>query len=40
VESNPVRVCDLLVGLGDITVLGVDAVVDDPLWVYVETREL
>jgi transposase len=38
VESNPIRVCELLVGLPDVTVLGVDAVRDEPVRVYVETR--
>jgi hypothetical protein len=38
VETNPIRVCELLVGLPDVTVLGVDAVSDDPVRVFVETR--
>ena len=37
-ESNPIRVCELLVGLPDVNVLGVDAVADEPVRVYVETR--
>jgi transposase len=31
-------VCELLVGLPDVTVLGVDAVADEPIRVFVETR--
>jgi len=35
---NPIRVCEILVGLGDVNVLGVDDPVDDPIRVHVETR--
>lgn len=39
-ETNPIRVCELLVGLPDVTVLGVDDERDGPLWVHVEARTL
>ena len=40
-EMNPIRVCELLVGLGDVTILGVDDVdPDEPIRVHVETRRL
>jgi transposase len=38
VEINPTRVCELLVGLPDVNVLGVDDDVDGPLRVHVESR--
>jgi hypothetical protein len=38
VETNPIRVCELLVGLPDVNVMGVVDVVDDPLRVHVEAR--
>ena len=38
VERNTIRVCGLLVGLGDVNILGVDDAVDEPLRVHVETR--
>ena len=37
-ETNPIRVCELLVGLPDVNVLGVDDVAGDPVRVHVETR--
>ena len=37
---NPIRVCEVLVGLGGVNVVGVDDVVDDPIRVHVETRRL
>ncbi len=38
-QSNPIRMCELLVGLPDVNVLGVDdRNGDDPLRVYVEAR--
>jgi transposase len=40
VEMNPIRVCEVLVGLGGVDVVGVDDVVDDPIRVHVETRRL
>ena len=35
---DPTRVCELLVGLGDVTVLGVDDDPGEPVRVHVETR--
>lgn len=37
-ETNPIRVCELLVGLPDVTVLGVDDAPDGPLRVHIEAR--
>ncbi len=37
-ETNPIRVCELLVGLPDVQVLGVDDSPGEPLRVHVETR--
>ena len=37
-EENPTRVCELLVGLGDVEVLGVDDEADAPLALHVRTR--
>ena len=38
-ETNPIRICELLVGLADVNVLGVEeADPDGPLRVHVETR--
>ncbi len=37
-ELDPTRMCALLVGLPDVTVLGIDDVRDEPLRVHVETR--
>ncbi|MFQ5524280.1 MAG: hypothetical protein ACE5F5_12025 [Acidimicrobiia bacterium] len=37
-ETNPIRVCELLVGLPDVTVLGVDDEAGGPLRVHVEAR--
>lgn len=37
-ETNPIRVCELLVGLPDVTVLGVEDLVDGPIRVHVECR--
>ena len=36
--SDPMRVCELLVGLPDVTVLAVDDVVGQPLEIRIETR--
>jgi len=35
VETNPIRVCELLLGLPDVTVLGVDDISGEPLRVHV-----
>ncbi len=35
---DPIRVCELLVGLGEVTVLGADDEPDGPVRVHVETR--
>ncbi len=35
-ESNPIRMCDLLVGLAAVTVLAVPSCESGPLWVHVE----
>jgi hypothetical protein len=40
VEVDPTRVCELLVGLGDVTVLGAVDEPDRPVRVHVETRGL
>lgn len=37
-ETNPIRVCELLVGLGDVTVLGVEDAAGEPLRVHISTR--
>jgi len=37
-ETNPIRVCELLVGLPDVTVLGVEDLVGGPIRVHVEVR--
>ena len=37
-ECDPTRVCELLVGLGDVEVLGVDGEADAPLRVHVRRR--
>ena len=37
-ECNPTRVCELLVGLPEVNVLGVDDGGDRPLRVHVESR--
>ena len=37
-ETNPIRVCELLVGLPDVNVLGVDEDPGGPIRVHVETR--
>ncbi len=39
-EVDPTRVCELLVGLGDVTVLGAVDQPGDPLLIHVETRGL
>jgi transposase len=38
VETDPTRMCELLVGLPDVNLLGVDDVAGEPLRVHVETR--
>ena len=38
-EVDPTRVCELLVGLPEVKVLGVVDEGDGPLWVHVETRD-
>jgi transposase len=38
VETNPIRVCELLVGLPDVTVLGVEDLPGGPIRVHVECR--
>jgi transposase len=41
VETDPTAACELLVGLGDVNVLGIDDVdPDEPIRVHVETRRL
>ena len=37
-EENPTRICELLVGLGDVEVLGVDDEAAGPLGVHIRTR--
>ena len=37
-ECDPTRVCELLVGLGDVEVLGVDGDVGAPLGVHIRCR--
>ncbi len=37
-ETNPIRVCELLVGLPEVDVLGVDDDTDGPLRIHVEAR--
>ena len=37
-EENPTRICELLVGLGEVEVLGVDDESDGPLAVHIRTR--
>lgn len=37
-ETNPIRICELLVGLPDVVVLGVDDAAGEPLRVHVEAR--
>ncbi len=37
-EYDPRRMCELLVGLGDVEVLGVDDVAGKPLGVHVRRR--
>ena len=37
-ETNPIRVCELLVGLPDVNVLGVEDLAGGPIRVHVECR--
>ena len=37
-EQDPTRICELLVGLGDVDVLGVNDEPSGPLVVHVRTR--
>ena len=37
-EQDPTRMCELLVGLGDVDVVGVDDELSGPLVVHVRTR--
>ena len=37
-EYDPTRMCELVVGLGDVGVLGVDDVAGEPLGVHVRCR--
>ena len=37
-EENPTRICELMVGLGDVEVLGVDDAPGGPLAVHIRTR--
>ena len=37
-EENPTRICELIVGLGDVEVVGVDDAPVGPLAVHVRTR--
>ena len=39
-EDDPIRMCELLVGLGEVEVLGVDDDADEPLGVHVRCRAL
>ena len=36
-EENPTRICELIVGLGDVEVLGVDDAPGGPLGVHIRT---
>ena len=36
-QSDPTRICELLVGLPEVVVLGIDDVAQGPLRVHVET---
>jgi len=40
VETDPTVMCELLVGLGDVTIVGVDDISDEPIRIHVETRRL
>ena len=37
-EQDPTRICELLVGLGDVNVVGVDDEATEPLVVHIQTR--
>ena len=37
-EQDPTRMCELLVGLGDVDVVGIDDEATEPLVVHVRTR--
>ena len=37
-EENPTRMCELIIGLGDVEVLGVDGAPSGPLGVHIRTR--
>ena len=37
-QENPTRICELIVGLGDVEVLGVDDVSGGPLALHTRTR--
>ena len=37
-EENPTRICELIVGLGDVEVLGVDDAPGGPLALHIRTR--
>ena len=37
-EENPTRICELIVGLGEVEILGVDDEADAPLGVHIRTR--
>ncbi len=37
-EQDPTRICELLVGLGDVDVVGVDDEATEPLVVHIQTR--
>ena len=37
-EQDPTRICELLVGLGDVGVVGVDDEATEPLVVHIQTR--
>ena len=37
-EENPTRICELIIGLGDVEVLGVDDAPSGPLGVHIRTR--
>jgi transposase len=38
VEADPTRMCELLIGLPAVTVLGIVDELDGPLWIHVETQ--
>ena len=39
-QSDPTRTCELLVGLPEVNVLGIDDVVGEPLRVHIESGQV